>query len=267
MPADLAQSRVLLTGATGGIGHAIARTLHARGAHLILSARREAVLSGLTAELGDRAEVIPADLATDGALDGLAQRAAPVDILVANAANPGTGKLQELSPAEIDRAINVNLRAPIRLSRALLDGMMERGSGHIVLVSSLNGKIATPHTSIYCATKFGLRGFGLAMHQELHGTGVGVTTVFPGFVREAGLFVDSGAKLRPGMGTSSPQDVADAIVQGIEKNKAEIDVAPIPMRVGARVFAAVPGLGAALSRRLGGDEIAAAVAEGQRDKR
>ena len=267
MSVKLDQSRILLTGATGGIGHSIARTLHARGARLVLSGRRAEVLQRLVAELGERVEAIAADLATPGDAERLAEQAGTVDVLVANAALPGTGRFDSFTPEQVDRALDVNLRAPIQLAHALLGPMAERGAGHIVLISSLSGKIATAQSSVYCATKFGLRGFGLALHDELHGTGVGVTTVFPGFIREAGLFADSGAKLPPGVGTSSPQEVADAVVKGIQSNKAEIDVAPIMVRSTARVYANAPSLTLAFGRRIRGNRLTAAVAKGQRDKR
>jgi uncharacterized protein len=264
---DLSQSRVLLTGATGGIGHAIARTLHAQGAHVVLSGRRPEVLAELERELGDRVTGIVADLADPGELPRLVAEANRIDVLVANAALPATGLLESFSDAEIDRALNINLRAPMQLTRALLPGMRERGSGQVVLISSLSGKIATPTSSVYCATKFGLRGFGYAIHEELRGSGVGATTIYPGFIRDAGMFADSGAKVRRGLGTSSPQDVADAVLHAVRKNPAEIDVAPLSMRAGARLFTTAPSIGSALSRALGGDRIAASVAAGQRDKR
>jgi short-subunit dehydrogenase len=267
LPVPLEGCKVLLTGATGGIGHAIACALHERGATLTLTGRRADVLDGLRSQLGERAEVVAADLADSGEVASLAERAGTVDVLVANAGLPGTGKLESFSAEQLDRALDINLRAPMQLARTLLPTMLERGAGHIVLISSLAGKIASTRSSVYCATKFGLRGFGLSLHDELRGTGVGVTVVYPGFIREAGMFVDSGATLPTGIGTSPPQDVAKAVLTGIEKNSAEIDVAPLPMRVGARVFTAAPSLGAAISRAFGGGRIAAAVAEGQRDKR
>jgi short-subunit dehydrogenase len=263
----LDSKRVLLTGATGGIGEAIARTLHGRGAHVVLSGRRLDVLERLRGELGERAEVMRADLADSADVMRLATEAQPVDVLVANAALPGTGRLDSFSHEEIDRTLDINLRAPIQLARALTPAMTERGAGHVVLISSLAGKIPSPESSIYCATKFGLRGFGYSLNIELRGSGVGVTTVFPGFIREAGMFADSRVKLPPGVGTSSPQEVADAVVQGIEKNRVEVNVAPIAMRSSARVFGAVPGLVVAVGRRLGGERLAGAVAEGQRGKR
>jgi short-subunit dehydrogenase len=267
MPARIEQSTVLLTGATGGIGRAIARSLNARGADLVLTGRRRGVLEELRTELGERARVVPADLAGPEAAAGLAEHAGQIDVLVANAGLPGTGRLEDFTPEQMDRTLDVNLRAPMQLTRALLPGMLERGNGHVVLISSLVGKVPAPWSSVYCATKFGLRGFGFALREELRGTGVGVTTVFPGFIRDAGLFADSGAKLPPGLGTSSPQEVADAVIRGIEKDKGEIDVAPFIVRSGARIFTAAPTVGAAISRAFGGGRIAASVAAGQREKR
>jgi short-subunit dehydrogenase len=258
---------VLLTGATGGIGEAIARTLHARGAHVILSGRKAYVLERLRGQLGERADVIEADLAQNSDIGRLVEESQPVDVLVANAALPGTGRLDSFSPEEIDRILDVNLRAPIQLARALTPSMVERGAGHVVLISSLSGKIPSPDSSIYCATKFGLRGFGYSLNIELGGTGVGVTTVFPGFIRDAGMFADSRVKLPPGVGTSAPQDVADAVIAGIEKGKAEINVAPVALRSSARLFGAAPSVVISVGRRLGGARLSAAVAERQRDKR
>jgi short-subunit dehydrogenase len=258
---------VLLTGATGGIGHAIARALHARGAELTLTGRRAETLEELRTELGERAEVVAADLSEAGAAERLAEQAGAIDVLVANAALPAAGRLDSFTAEEIDRALDVNLRAPVQLARALLPGMLARGAGHIVLISSLVGKVAYPANSVYCATKFGLRGLGLALHEELRRVGVGVTTISPGFIREAGMFAQSGAELPRGFGTSSPSEVAEAVIEGIEKNRAEIDVAPLVVRSSVKIFTAAPSVGAAISRAFGGGRIAASVAEGQRQKR
>jgi uncharacterized protein len=253
---------VLLTGASGGIGHAIARTVAPLGVDLILSGRRTEVLEPLAAELGARP--MPCDLAVRDDVERLAERTGPVDILIANAGVAGGGLLGELTQEEIDRMLEVNLRAPIALARALTPGMVGRGRGHVVFMSSLQGKAATPVASIYCATKFGLRGFALGLREDLRRHGVGVSVVLPGFIRDAGLFADSGAKLPPGVGTRSPQDVANAVVSAIERDRAEIDVAPLGLRMGTAVASIAPGLGAAVSRRLGSEEIAARIVAGQR---
>jgi short-subunit dehydrogenase len=134
-------------------------------------------------------------------------------------------------------------------------------------MSSLQGKSATPVSSVYCAAKFGLRGFALGLREDLRRHGVGVSVVLPGFIREAGLFADSGAKLPPGVGTRSPEDVARAVISAIERNRAEVDVAPLGLRVGTAISSVAPALSAAVSRQLGSERIAARIVAGQRDKR
>jgi short-subunit dehydrogenase len=262
---NLGGRTALVTGATGGIGTAIARALSARGATLLLSGRRTDVLEPLASELGARA--LECDLSDPAAVDRLADEAASVDLLVANAALPASGYLTTFTQQEIDRALAVNLRAPIALARRLVESMMERGSGHLVFVSSLSGKAASPGGSVYSATKFGLRGFALGLRQDLRPHGVGVSIVAPGFVRGAGMFHDSGAKLPAYIGTSSPEQVADGVVRAIERNRAEVEVAPLGVRAGAAAGGLLPELVANVQRRLGGDRISERLAEGQRPKR
>jgi short-subunit dehydrogenase len=264
---QLAGARALVTGATGGIGGAVARALHGRGAHVVLSGRREELLECLRADLGARAEALAVDLSEPGGPARLAEQAGEVDVLVANAALPASGRVEDFEPDEIDRALAVNLRAPIQLTRALLPGMLERGRGHVVLVSSLSGKAASPRSGIYSATKFGLRGFAAGLREDVEPRGIGVTVVFPGFVSEAGLFADSGVKLPPWVGTRTPAQVADGVVRGIERERAEVDVAPFGLRVGTRLAGLAPVVVARLQRRLGSERIADALAEAQRDKR
>jgi short-subunit dehydrogenase len=264
---QLAASTALVTGATGGLGEAISRALAARGTRLLVSGRREAELSRLAEDLG--ATAIVCDLAVAEDVDRLAATAvkAGVQILVANAGVPASGLLADLSQADIDRMLDVNLRAPIALARALSSPMVEGGAGHLAFVSSLQGKAAVPHSSIYSATKFGLRGFALALRQDLRSSGVGVSVVMPGFIRDAGMFAETGYKLPPGVGTKSPADVADAVIAAIEHNRAELDVAPIGLRAGAAIASVAPGLSERASRVLGSRRIAAGVAARQRGPR
>ena len=139
------------------------------------------------------------DLAEPGAALTLAERAGSVDALVANAALPASGSVEDFTHEQIDRAIDVNLRAPIQLTRALLPGMIERGHGHLLYVSSLSGKVASIRSCIYSATKFGLRGFASGVREDLHGTGVGVTVVFPSFIADVGMYAETGVKLPRGV--------------------------------------------------------------------
>jgi len=266
MTVRLEESTVLITGASGGIGRAIAHALHQRGATVVLTARRVNMLDEIARELGDRVEVVGADLSNRPDIDRLAQRT-DVDVLVANAAVPAAGRLQTFSDRELDRAIDVNVRAPMQLTLALLPHMLEREAGHLVYVSSLAGKVASGGSSVYSATKFALRGFGYSLSEELRETGVGVTTVYPGFIREAGMFHESGAKLPRGVGTRTPEDVAKAVVEGIDRNRAEIDVAPFSLSSGAKVFGLSPPMMSRITRMLGGDGVSEQLEVGQRDKR
>jgi uncharacterized protein len=263
----LADSTVLLTGATGGLGEAIARALAIHGTRLMLTGRREEVLDGLAHDLGAQAN--RCDLRSREQVERLGQEAvaAGVDILVANAGLPANGLLDQLSQDQVDDLLEVNLRAPIALTRALLPSMLERGSGHLVFISSLSGKAPTPAASMYAATKFGLRGFALALREDLQARGVGVSVVLPGFIRGAGLFADSGASLPPGVGTRSPQDVAAAVIKAITHNRAEVEVAPLGLRIGASIASLAPETAAAVSRRLGSHRVASDIAAGHHDKR
>jgi short-subunit dehydrogenase len=262
---NLAGRSVLLTGATGGLGGAIARALVAKGATLVLTGRRADALAAIAAETGGRP--VPCDLADPGAAEALARDAGDVDVLVANAALPASGELTSFSVEEIDRALMVNLRAPMVLARLLAERMIARRSGHLVFVSSLSGKAASPGGSVYSATKFGLRGFSLALREDLAPFDVGVSCVYPGFVRDAGMFADTDAALPFFVQTSSSEQVADGVVHAVEANRAEVDIAPLPMRAGALAATVAPGLVALVQRRLGGDAVSRALADAQRDKR
>jgi uncharacterized protein len=264
---QLAGTSVLLTGASGGIGQAIAHALGAQGARVILTGRRADTLEELRAALPAGAEVLTADLSDAGDAARLAERAGAVDVLVANAGLPASGAVVDFTPEEIDRALDVNLRAPMQLARAFVPGMVERGRGHLVFVSSLNGKAPTARSGIYSATKFGLRGFAGGLRGDLVGTGVGVSVVFPGFVHGAGMFAESGVKLPMGVGSRPPEAVADAVVRAVERDRAEIDVAPLSVRLGARAWGLAPSTMAGAMRRLGSEKVADELAAGQRSKR
>lgn len=232
---------VLLTGASSGLGPHLARRLRAEGARLVLSARNGAALESLAARLGD-ARAIPADLSRRGEAERLAKEAGPVDVLVSNAGIPGSGRLDDFAVEEIDRALDVNLRAGIILARLVLPGMLARRSGQLVFMASMAGHVASPRTSLYNATKFGLRGFALALRLELAGSGVGVSLVSPTYVSEAGMWAETGQKAGAIVGEVTPSEVADAVLKAIERNRREIQVAPPTAVVGARLGNLFPGL-------------------------
>jgi short-subunit dehydrogenase len=251
MTVDLNGARVLLTGATGGLGHAIARALHGKGASLMLTGRRVDVLEPLAKELGARS--FAADLSSMASLGAVLQEAGDIDILIANAALPGTGLLDEFTVEQIDTNLAVNLRAPIVMTKAVLPQMLERGSGHIVYIGSVSSITASPGSAMYNATKFGLRGFSNALRQDLHGTGVGVSIVMPGFVREAGMAVEGGLvdALPMGVRTVTPKQVAKGVLKAIRRNKGQVVVAPGELRLAATLGSVAPEL-SAVAQRLGG---------------
>jgi short-subunit dehydrogenase len=262
----LASATVLLTGATGGIGQAIARELAARGARLLITGRRRDALDGLAAELDARALV--ADLSDGGDVERVAGEAAAarVDVLVANAAVPASGEIRDLSAEQVDGMLSVNLRAPIVLAHRVVPMMAGRGRGQLVFISSLAGQVASPASSLYSATKFGLRGFALGLRQDLRPSGVGVSLVVPGFIRDAGMYAEAGVTLPRGVRTRSPEQVAAAVLRAIERNPAEAYVAPLSLRLGAAFGSVAPAAAALGSRLLGSNRIAAEFAAAQRAK-
>jgi short-subunit dehydrogenase len=258
-------ARVLITGATGGIGEAIALAVAARGAEVVLHGRRRDAVEALAERLGGRSLV--ADLANrQGVLDFLGETG-DLDVVVANAALPGSGALLDFSVEQIDRAIDVNLRAPIVMARLAVERMAARRRGHLVFVNSLAGKVASNRISLYNATKFGLRGFAQSLRAEFGDQGVGVSTVFPGFVRDAGMFAKSGAVLPRGIGTRTPRDVARAVVRAVEHDVAEIDVAPMSLRLATAFGVMAPRVAARAQRLVGADKVVEQIAEGQYDMR
>ena len=232
---------------------------------LVLTGRRADVLEPLAQELGSRS--IAVDLEQPDAVERLLAEAGHVDVLVANAAVPASGPLLEYSDDQIDRALQVNLRTPMVLARHLAERMVAQEWGHLVFISSLSGKAGSAGSSIYSATKFGLRGFGQGLRGDLHDTGVGVSVVFPGFIRDAGMFAEADVDLPAFVGTSAPEDVGAAVVMAIEHDRGEVDVAPLSMKLGTRFATLAPSVSARLQRRLGGERIAADMSAGQSAKR
>ena len=264
---DLKGKTALLTGATGGLGRAIAEALAARGATLILSSRKGPALDELAASLpGDGHRTVVSDLAEEGEALRLLEAAGEIDVLVANAGLPASGKLDGFSQEQIGRALRVNLESPVRMTRELLPRFVERDSGHFVYVSSISGKAATARASLYAATKFGLRGFAFCLRDDLRPTNVGVSVISPGAIADAGMFADSKAAAPPLMGTGKPEQVGKAVVDAIEHDKAEITVAPLRQRMLGRFAANAPEL----SGRIAGGmatKVADEIASGQTDKR
>jgi short-subunit dehydrogenase len=263
---SIREASALVTGASGGLGNAITRRLAAHGARVTVTGRRADVLQALARDID--AQVLVCDLADRAALEPLLDAAASVDILVCNAALPATGPLDDFTVEQIDRALDVNLRAPILLARGAGAAMAGRGRGHIVFVSSMGAKVVGPSLGVYAATKAGVRALSHSVRQDLRPAGVGVSVIFPGPIREAGMWADAGLATPRGAGkTRSPNDVAAAVVEAIEHDRVEIDVASPVVRLGAVLAQLRPSWFMALGRRAGADEMAAQMTDAARAKR
>lgn len=186
---DLTGKTALVTGATGGIGGAITRQLHAQGATVALSGTRANVLDDLVKDFGERAHAVPCDLTNKEAVDGLiadAEAAAgPIDILVNNAGITRDGLILRMKDEDFSDVIGVNLEVAFRLSRAVVKGMMKRRSGRIVSITSVVGVTGNAGQVNYAASKAGLIGFSKSLAQEVASRGITVNCVAPGFISTA----------------------------------------------------------------------------------
>jgi len=185
---DLDGRLALVTGASGGIGAAIARTLHEAGAHVVLAGRRQAELEALAAELGARATVAVADLAEEGAADRLvaaAEALAPLEILVNNAGITRDGLVLRIKDADWSAVLDTNLTACFRLARAALKGMVRRRSGRIVNIGSVVGATGNAGQASYAAAKAGRVGLTKALAAEVAARGITVNCVAPGMIATA----------------------------------------------------------------------------------
>ena len=184
---DLTDKTALVTGASGGIGGAIARALHAQGARVVLSGTREDALTALAAELGRGAVVAPCDLADGRAVDSLIAAAedglgAGLDILVANAGVTRDGLLMRMKDEDWADVQRVNLESYFRLARAAMRGMMKRRSGRIIGITSVVGITGNAGQTNYAASKAGMIGFSKALAQEVASRGITVNCIAPGFI-------------------------------------------------------------------------------------
>ncbi|MGB8274382.1 MAG: 3-oxoacyl-[acyl-carrier-protein] reductase [Alphaproteobacteria bacterium] len=186
---DLSGKRSLVTGASGGIGSAIARALHAQGAAVALSGTRVEALNGLAAELGERAYVFQTDLADAPATEALAAAAEAamggVDILVNNAGLTRDGLAVRMSDKDWQAVIDVNLTAGFRLARACLKGMMKRRQGRIIGITSVVGVTGNAGQANYAASKAGMIGYSKSLAAEVGSRGITVNCVAPGFITTA----------------------------------------------------------------------------------
>lgn len=256
----------IVTGASHGIGHYIARALAARRMNLLLVARSEAGLGRLAAELrGDiKVSAAPIDLGGPQAAQQVADAAGAelgsVDVLVNNAATEPQTRFHVLTPAEIEHALQVDLISPLLLARLLLPGMLEHGYGRIVNVSSLAGHTSFP----YAAAKDGLTAFSRVLHSDYRRTGVSATSLILGPVKDTGVSARTLAETGLTASTAfsvNPHKAAAATLRAIDKPKPEMVISAGPGRVLKALMDYFPGLGPALNRLSGADKLMTAVAD------
>ncbi|HEY2445142.1 MAG TPA: 3-oxoacyl-[acyl-carrier-protein] reductase [Rhizomicrobium sp.] len=219
---DLSGKTALVTGASGGIGGAIARALHAQGATVVLSGTRVAALETLKSDLGERAHIATCDLHDAGSIDALAKSAegaaGGIDILVNNAGITRDNLFLRMKDAEWDEVISVDLTAAFRLSRTFLRGMMKRRWGRIVTITSVVGTTGNPGQGNYSAAKAGLAGMTKSLAQEVASRNITVNCVAPGFIATAMTEILGDAQRSAILGRipagrmGEGQDVAAAVV-------------------------------------------------------
>lgn len=244
---------VLVTGASSGIGAATAEALAARGARLLVHGRDHRELDTLAARTG--ATPIVADLAEPQAGVRLAEQALAVagrvDVLVANAGAGWAGRFTEISPADLDRLVEVNLASVLRLSHALLPGMLARGSGYLAYVTSIAGRTGVAGEAVYAATKAGVDAFAESLRLELAGTGVRVGVLVPGVVATR-FFERRGRPYQRTRPKPLPvQPVGARLARMIEKGEAEV-YRPGWLRLPVAFRAVAPAAYRALATRFGG---------------
>ena len=249
---------VLLTGGSRGIGPFIAQALADRGATLALAARSARTLEAVARTLvegGARVEAVPVDLREQSERERLVaavrERLGRIDVLVNNAGLETEGAFTELEWPAVRETVELNLLAPMALTRLVLPEMIGRGSGHVVNVASLAGKTCVPYEAVYSGTKAGLAGWTRALRLELAGTGVRFATIFPGYVRDEGMFAKFGVKAPRIAGSCSPADVARAVARSIERGRVETIVNSRPVRWTLAVNELAPALGDWLMRVSG----------------
>jgi 3-oxoacyl-[acyl-carrier protein] reductase len=186
---DLTGRKALVTGASGGIGGAIARALHAQGATVALSGTRRAALDDVASALGERVEIIEANLSAKDSVEGLVPAAEAamdgLDILINNAGVTRDGLFMRMKDEDWDAVIAVNLTAAFRLSRAAVKGMMRRRYGRIVNIGSIVGSMGNPGQGNYAASKAGLIGMTKSLAAEVASRGITVNCVSPGMIESA----------------------------------------------------------------------------------
>jgi short-subunit dehydrogenase len=251
----------LVTGASGGIGRHIARALALAGADVLVAGRREAALGSVVEELrrlGVRSEALSAELSDLEQAEELVARAeqaaGALDILIHNAGIEIASSFPRYTRDELLSMINVNLAAPLLMTHRALPGMLERGRGHVVFVSSMAGKVGTAYQEPYSATKAGLIGLTQSLRAEYAGEPVGFSVVCPGFVSGDGMYqrmAEEGLRSNRIMGTTTVESIADKVVRAIRLDLPEVVDSGSPVRPLLALSQIAPRLAERIQARAG----------------
>jgi len=244
----LSSARVLLTGASGGIGCAVAALLVRRGAHLIVSSRNPSKADGDQLPPGIRA--IAADLTDEADVRRLVEEAGAIDVLVNNAGVGWYGSTAQMPCGDVRRLIEINMLAPLLLTRLLLPGMVERGQGHIVFIGSVAGHLGVENEAVYSATKAAVRTYAEALRAEVRRQGVGVSVVSPGAVA-TDFFEHRGAPYQRTWPPAVPAHaVAGAVVHAIERSDNQVFI-PHWLRLPALLHDGLPAVYRGFANKFG----------------
>ena len=262
---ELRDRNALVTGGSGGIGAHVARALARAGANVVVSGRREDALAAVVEELrglGVRADSVVADLYERAQADVLVERSeaalGPLDVLVNNAGVELASAFTRCTSEELTSMVDLNLVAPLLLTRRALPGMLERGRGHVVFIASMAGKIGAPYEACSVATKAGLVGLTQSLRAEYARAPVGFSVVCPGFVAGDGMYqrmLEEGFSSNLLIGSTTMAKVVDGVLDAIRRDRPELIEAGRPMRPALALAALAPRLPERLAPRIGLTEL------------
>ena len=262
---DLRGRNALVTGASGGIGTHIARALAGQGMNVVVSGRREDALASVVEELrglGVKAESVSADLfdlsQVDRVIDQSEQRLGPLDVLVNNAGLESIAAFTNATREELTSMVNLNLTVPMLMTHRVLPGMLARGRGHVVFISSLAGKLGPAYSQPYAATKAGLVGLNQSLRAEYLDAPVGFSVICPGFVAGDGMYqrmADQGIRSNRILGHTTTEKVANRVVQAILHDRPELMESGGPIRPILALSQVAPRLVERVMPRTGANEI------------
>jgi len=258
---DLKGRTALVTGASGGLGTHIARRLAREGMNVAVSGRREDALAAIAQELsglGVKAHAVPADLSDLSQIDPLVERSeaalGAIDLLVNNAGVEMTGAFTTYTREELTSTVDVNLTAPLLLTHRVVPGMLSRGRGHVVFISSVAGKLGPAYQEPYAATKAALVGLTQSLRAEYLHAPVGFSVVCPGFIAGDGMYqrmIEDGFKSNRLMGETTTAKVTDKVIDAIRHDRPEVIESGAPIRPALALGQLTPRLVERLAPRFG----------------